>query len=547
MPLRMEHIGELADAGTHAWNEWAEKLIAEKEDLCRSGAWELAHSDETFVLKGGNEQTNDWLRRAKIDAKNYNFLDNLKLADCIIPGEFDIRGAKATGLDCVGTIFHGPVRAEGASLTRASFAAAEFKHRVGCQGTAFSETVDFSNAIFHDWAWFQGARFDRSTFWQTEFKDRAQFNTAEFKEYANIEWAKFRGVASFQGAIFRGFVKFLTTEMRVAAFDGAIFSEGADFRDVSCREMLLTKTQSSGVLDFRRLTITDAFSMRSSKSDEPPDFSGAYFGAPPDFTFTTFRRDFRLDNVTVRRSLLGFYTRPQTGYDATSGPTPRLGFYIDESAPAKFRELRRIASSSNDTLREMAFHANEIRSSRFLTDWPIPWPRKPLSGIERFWAGLIYGGFSNFGLSIVRPFFWWLTLMFVSAGLYLSHHPAVRARIQATSEGRGAGATLAVVYEAYVAGQRCVSPVTPASAAETNAVTEALQLAASNATVFGDSGADTNRRAFGCLYGFENTTTGTPIPSVPSAVSWIARFQRMLSAVFLFLFGLGLRNILRMR
>lgn len=542
MPLQHDHIAELAAQGPEAWNAWAEPLLAERRALEAAGAWQL-ETGPSEIMIGANGPTRDWLHRSRVNAQNYRLPTPLRLAGMIIPGEFDLRGASGDNLDCSETIFHGPVLGHKAQLANASFKAARFLDRVMFEDAVFGADVDFSTAAFKATAWFQGATFQRASFYHSEAEDSVHFNGAVFGDYVNIEWSTFHGLAAFSGATFRGGVTFLTTQMDHAAFDGATFSDGADFRDVVCDRLDMSDARMAGLMDFRGLTVTSDFSMRSAESKGTIDFSEATFGTPPDFTFTTLRCEIRLDNLTVRRSWLGFYVRPQSGYDATMRPPRRFGIYLDENAPAKFRALRKIAASGNDVLRELSFHAGEIRSSRFVTDWPLPWWGKPLGGFPRFWAGVLYGALSDYGRSIFRPFAWWVLLSAACAGLYLSYHPAVRANADTHSvtDGGWIGSIVAV-RDAVRSGEPCLAS-TSASVTSTDAATEALQLAASNATVFGDSGADTNKRAFGCLYGFDSG--GGVI--VPTEVSWIARVQRVLSAVLLFLFGLGLRNMLRMK
>jgi hypothetical protein len=64
------------------------------------------------------------------------------------------------------------------------------------------------------------------------------------------------------------------------------------------------------------------------------------------------------------------------------------------------RALKRISIQGHDTGRELQFFAGEMRSARFASDWPFPWPLFKASGwtgLLRFWMGMIYQLLSNFG------------------------------------------------------------------------------------------------------------------------------------------------------
>jgi hypothetical protein len=80
----------------------------------------------------------------------------------------------------------------------------------------------------------------------------------------------------------------------------------------------------------------------------------------------------------------------------------------------------------------------------------------------------------------------------------------------------------------------------------TTAPNEALQLAFKNAGVVIDGGGSEGaHRTYGCLYGLD-TSDDNVVPIVPSSVAFASGLQKALSAIFIFLFGLGLRNMLRL-
>jgi hypothetical protein len=86
--------------------------------------------------------------------------------------------------------------------------------------------------------------------------------------------------------------------------------------------------------------------------------------------------------------------------------------------------------------------------------------------------------------------------------------------------------------------------VVPQAHVSTNAANEALQLSIFNASVIANPSSEAARRMYGCLYGFE---TGGAYAIVPPGVSSWSFAQRFFSAIFIFLFGLGVRNMLKMK
>jgi hypothetical protein len=61
-----------------------------------------------------------------------------------------------------------------------------------------------------------------------------------------------------------------------------------------------------------------------------------------------------------------------------------------------------------------------------------------------------------------------------------------------------------------------------------------------------DSSGDSAHRAFGCLYGVERYG-GNPVAYVPRSVAIASGIQKLFSAVFIFLFGLAVRNMLKVK
>ncbi len=279
----------------------------------------------------------------------------------------------------------------------------------------FSGGVTFSHATFSDNAYFSGATFsDIVAFEHTTFSGAVSFGHVTFSDDAYFRDATFSGEANFSGANFFGNVIF-----RLATFEKPVNFFRVGFRKDA---------------DFSAIHSLKSFSLRGTRFHIAPDFSEAAFHAPP-----------VLDEVRIEEQLrkrggpLSFRSLP----DVTRQKA------LDVSR--RFRALGKMAHEARDWLNEMEFFAQEIRTRRFGLDFPLgewrslrkglawlarKWRLKPLRTatlrlarrinasprcgprVGRFWFGWIYEVFSNFGRSFARPLGWWAGLVAGFAGLY---------------------------------------------------------------------------------------------------------------------------------
>jgi hypothetical protein len=244
------------------------------------------------------------------------------------------------------------------------------------------------------------------------------------------------------------------------------------------------------------------------------------------------------------------------------GVHERERFQNKESAPARYRAIQ-----GHDHESELRFFAGEITSARFVSDYPLPWPiwsakawlsAKAWSGVLRFWFGWLYQVTSDIGRSLFRPLVLWTLTVVLAAGYFLGQNPDVIAARDAAIAAGASGGVLTYASSAFAAwrkrqpcvdglpdrnlkGEPIITGLAEPMRHSTNAATEAMQLALRNALVFVDSGSEAAYRTFGCLYGVERYAI------VPSNVSAASALQKVVSGVLIFLFGLAVRNILRMK
>lgn len=270
-------------------------------------------------------------------------------------------------------------------------------------------------------------------------------------------------MAQFDGAIFGGYAGFQdATFSRETEFYSAVFEQPATFSNSFFRQSVA----------FEGIDSVAYFSLADATFKQVPGFIGA-----------TFKGGLRLDNVRTPR------------YQWTLGYTP------DKDATARFRELRRRANEAQDRDRELEFFAQEIRTGRFhAKGWPS-WVPKFWSW--RFWFGLAFEAFSDFGRSLWRPLLTWLVLLLGFGVFFLGEHEDMQ-KARAALAPTGIWSTLA----AYVTTTRDAWNKPPAchtagsdKLAPTDVWTEALILSLRNGTVF--SRFDSAHRTYACLYGGE--------------------------------------------
>lgn len=213
----------------------------------------------------------------------------------------------------------------------------------------------------------------------------------------------------------------------------------------------------------------------------------------------------------------------------------------------------------HDNEREQIFFAEELKSLRGSTDWLLPRPWNlfrrgaPLwQGGARYWLGLLYQWFSNFGRSLVRPVLWWGASIGVFALGYLGRHfmahsppypSAMLGWLWGTMQSWPGDLGLARASDLSF-GLTCLK-------GSGDPMASALYLSVHKGSlVAGLSGSDKLLQAYACLYGEDTSYTASAqqlIPVIPDAVVFLGLLQTVLSATFIFLFLLALRSQFRIK
>jgi len=350
--------------------------------------------------------------------------------------------------------------------------------KVDFSGHAFDDNADFSNFIFPGNADFYGARFSgNASFWETQFTGDADFIGAQFSGNANF------GIATFEKPV---------------RFDSAEFSADSGFN---------------------ALEVKSAFSLAGANFHRPADFIQAHFEEGP-----------RLDNIEIDRERGRFVPaiRELPAVLSAKGwpPTDSISFWNILSSGRKFeaakttiacwRALKRLAIQAHDHEQEQFFFRRELLARRWVIDWPLH---------AKFWFGLFYGWFSDFGRSIPRPSLWLLGLSGACAWLYHAL-AAMPVGAKACVAGNGSGQWWA-----------------------------AIGVSLKNTLFTAFSSADKIKQSYACLYGVHvqpnelqpSVLDKTFQPVIPDFVALIGVGQLLLSTILIFLILLAVRNHFRIK
>ncbi len=523
------------------WNGWAELLLTEREAMVNEGRWE--------------KEKARWTEDAKADFTCIHFLTRKWM---------QVKSIKKSAPE------NPPVKTLSVENRIVDFSGFKFPRDAWFDGATFSRDAQFDSATFSGTAWFDGATFSGNAwFGSATFSRGAQFDGATFSGYTQFDSATFSGNILFNDAIFQKAAQFPLVKFdQYAAFERARFLGPANFNAVRGDR---------------------AFTLEDAHFEHVPDFIQAHFEEAP-----------RLDNVTVVGRMIPAYPALEKKKDANGKDIEPSAWEITRhwlwqkatlpqrfltgcwrrfrrgiaasddlhNIPARWRALKRLAIQAHDQDREHEFFAREIRSDRFLHDWPLPvrfWALEGWFSFGRFWAGVFYGLFSNYGRSILLPALWWLAGVAVATVFYLGESPGMSwERTLARFHGASSVEAYAdTVYNAWQSDRLCYVPrgapktiqageigVVGLSAelrSQTSAPTEALELALRDGFLILYGDADTAHRIYGCLYGVELYGGGTPVAIVPPQVAFWSALHKLYSAVMIFLFGLALRNMLKMK
>ncbi|MDZ4789838.1 MAG: pentapeptide repeat-containing protein [Hyphomicrobiales bacterium] len=446
--------------GKDAWNAWAETMLAKKAELEKAGTWQVNNPGE-----GQNDATRGWTAAASMDLSGVRFMTRA-LADA---------PEKQAGSD---EEVSAPPEGDVKTLVVEDDV-------IGFAGFIFPWRAWFESAQFHGLAWFESAQFHgEARFGSAQFHEQAWFVSAQFHELAGFESAQFHEQAWFWSAQFLGQARFGSAQFHgLAGFKNATFKASTSFRRAKFGDK--KKRQDA---DFTGIKVERAFDMTGATFSKVPAFNQADFAQAPD-----------LDDVRYPQPpFFRFWVRGWEDKEKTVRRADPL-----KADGAKYRHLRRLAILGHDHENESKAFKGETRAKRGTEHYP--WH-------AAFWFGVLYDALSDFGRSMMRPFYVWAALVIAFAFLYLwtSNAPF-----------DGCAATAAVGLGKNLA-----------------AWSEAAYLAVKNGLIVIGLGAESKiNQAHACLYG-----GSIQEPVFPPGPSFAQVGQNLLSAPLIFLFLLAVRN-----
>ncbi|HFB2048917.1 MAG: pentapeptide repeat-containing protein [Hyphomicrobiaceae bacterium] len=502
------------------------------------------------------------------DFKSASFELGANFTDASLKAVSDFSNAVFNGTaDFCGTALSGDSSFRGVSFNRgAGFRTATFLGAIDFRNISFSGDADFRTSVFSKAVDFSSTMFSGAAdFRTTVFKGAADFRRGIFGGAAKFRTATFKGSASFRSASFSGSASFRSTgfsgdtyfrsatfcreaDFKSAKFEGdAWFNRASADRDLTVFEKRVNFDQATfnEYVTFEETQFKDLASFAAIHASRGFTLANAKFWRAPDFIQAHFEEAPRLDNVHVEPEGANWRERWSNQSKSFSSGDPDV--------PARWRALKRLAIQGHDHEREQIFFPMEICSARFASDWYLPRPVNTQAGWRsffRFWFGVAYGLTSSYGRSAVLPLAWLIGLTYISAAIYFGESRTVEQRRQdwfvSWMFHVTPGLSTEVPCSKLVAGNR--KPVDRAMQTGTDVISEAWHLATVNGSVLGGiGGPDSPRRTYGCLYGVVEDKVGNQTPIIPIWVTTWSMIQKSLSLILIFLIGLAVRNMLRMK
>ena len=250
--------------------------------------------------------------------------------------------------------------------------------RVRFSATGFGSAEEFAGYVFPGDVDFYACRFTKDVdFSAAKFYGEAKFSNCIFDYDAVFENAKFEGEVSFFKAKFEGSAEFHNARFaKECSFSNSVFKGTADFTETTflgITHFLSVRLDGTDGISFGAARFFDEALFQGAKLEGPVNFERAQFLYVPDFRRTNFSAHFTLHEINI-------YNQK----DDTD-----LGSLED-----RFRRLKELAKSAEDHENEISFLKGELESKA----------RFSQKKSEKLWVWG-YSTFSDYGRSVIRPFF----------------------------------------------------------------------------------------------------------------------------------------------
>ncbi|XWW59144.1 pentapeptide repeat-containing protein [Psychrobacter sp. HD31] len=252
------------------------------------------------------------------------------------------------------------------------------QYQIDLSEMVFVQSVSFMGFNFPLEVNFQLARFESTAnFVSTTFESKANFQLARFKSQANFGSSTFESEANFVSTTFESEAVFFSATFKLSAFYlRTKFNKQANFFGAKFDG---EKPQTVLFLGARFENSALFNDMEFSKNAVlPVDFRQTHFNNIP------LVESLPSDVVILQKKAKQFGVTDFSKYES------------------QFRTLKRLAEANNNHQKALEFYACELYCQRQANNG--------LKNIKN-WAGFLYGLSSNYGLSLLRPFCFWLAIM----------------------------------------------------------------------------------------------------------------------------------------
>lgn len=349
-----------------------------------------------------------------------------------LPADFNsIDFTKREPIDFSGFIFdrfgreivHGQVAPGDVTFLRAKFGnqakftGAQFGESPNFYDAQFGSLADFDGAKFGTQAIFNGAHFgDLASFRNTVFGERTRFDGAQFGHRPDFESAYFGTLSSFIATQFGTNANFYGVAFEHGVrldgaqfgdnvvFENARFGLNASFRAMTLAEILAEwgrynsdkialktrTTRSKGIGAASNVFLSISF--RDACFDGDVTFQDRTFLGPTSFDHTTFKGVPKLHGCKLHQD---------TSFDGADFKAP-----ASPEAARAYRTLKLAMAQQQATREEQGFFRLEMQAENALATGP----RRILFDV--------YENLSNYGFSLSRPLWFWLICLI---GFSLAH------------------------------------------------------------------------------------------------------------------------------
>ena len=401
----------------------------------------------------------------------------------------------------------------GAELSNIKFWGAQFSGKTNFENAKFSGYADFSNAVFSGESDFSNAKINgKSNFGNATFSGDTDFRGAQFSDNAYFTDVTFGGESDFTRAGFGGKASFTDakfngdTDFGNAIFIGDTYFGGTTFDG----KANFTDAKFSGESNFANAVFIGESDFSNAVSSGDVDFTSAKFGGYADFIDATFETRCSFYQAKSEKNVPNFIGAQYKTAPLIEGFKIPWVKDLPEVDIEAYRQLKKFAIEGANHEQEVRFFGFETRCKMYL-DYPA---------LTRFSIRL-YWVFSNFGQSLIRPL----------GALVLVWIVATAMTIATTMKTPIPTALSSLIMFEYL--EPCEAIPSNAFRSKLDAIrSQSIGSSLTLPVIAMDR--DTQHQRNQCLYG-----QGGGVPETNRIINGT---QQVLSLIFLFLFGLAVRN-----